>query len=262
MCGIDRYFLYLTACATGFRAGELASIVPAAFDLASDPPTITVTSSCTKNRREALQPLPSDVAEALTDYLRGKPAGIPVWPGKWRGWRMMKADLRVARRGWLEESTNARERDERDRSDFLSYRDAQGRYADFHALRHSYITAIGKTGASPKVHQELARHSTYAMTGRYTHARLHDLAATVAALPPLLSSQDACKKEAVAATGTEGKPVEAPGCRVNGQERLWGAPDPWGRPGGPCRRSTSLGNGATGSNSDGRSTLRKPWPKP
>src|SRR6202023_441480 len=48
----------------------------------------------------------------------------------------------------------------------------------------------------------------YAMTGRYTHARLHDLAATVASLPPLVPPPSA--SEAVAATGTEGKPLKPP----------------------------------------------------
>src|SRR5262249_24391937 len=93
------------------------------------------------------------------------------------------------------------------------------------------ITAVGKAGASPKVHQESAGHSTYAMTGRYTHARLHDLVATVAALPPLLSSPDA-GKEAVAATGTEGKPVESPAHRTTNPEKLGNAPKLREGPGG------------------------------
>jgi site-specific recombinase XerD len=208
LSGIDRHFLYLTAAATGLRASELASLTPESFDLDGDPATVTVASACTKNRRQAVQPLPADVALALSGYLAGKPAGAPVWPGKWRrrAFKMIHSDMRDARKGWIAESADAAEREERERSDFLRYRDDAGRYADFHALRHSYITAVGKTGASPKVHQELARHSTYALTGRYTHARLHDLAATVASLPPLVPPAG----EALAATGTDGKPQEGP----------------------------------------------------
>src|SRR5262249_15604297 len=90
--GIDRYFLYLTACATGLRAGELASLAPDAFDLASHPATVRVASSCTKNRREAIQPLPADVAKALAGYLRDKSPDALVWPGKWstKAFRMIR----------------------------------------------------------------------------------------------------------------------------------------------------------------------------
>jgi integrase len=37
LTGTDRHFLYLTACGTSFRAGELASLTPASFDLAAKP---------------------------------------------------------------------------------------------------------------------------------------------------------------------------------------------------------------------------------
>ena len=58
LAGIDRYFLYLTAAATGFRASELASMTPASFNLNDDMPTATVQATCTKNHKLALQPLP------------------------------------------------------------------------------------------------------------------------------------------------------------------------------------------------------------
>jgi site-specific recombinase XerD len=205
LSGLDRYFLYLTACATGFRASELASLMPESFRQLDGPrPTATVCSSCTKNRREAVQPLPADVARALAGWLRDKPAGVPVWPGKWpsRAFLMIRVDLETARQQWLAEAPEGAERAEREASDFLAYVDHAGRYGDFHALRHSYITAIGRTGAAPKVHQELARHSSYALTGRYTHAHLHDLAGAVAELPPLVPSPGPGE---LAATGTDGK---------------------------------------------------------
>ena len=43
---------------------------------------------------------------------------------------------------------------------------------------------VGKSpGISPREHQDLARHSTYALTTRYTHSRFYDLAAAVQGLP-------------------------------------------------------------------------------
>src|SRR6516225_2340448 len=87
---------------------------------------------------------------------------------------------------------------------FWAYRDAEGRYADFHALRHSFITMVGKAGVSPREHQDLARHSTYALTSRYSHSRFYDLAAAVQALP-IPTARPGPAREPLAATGTDGK---------------------------------------------------------
>ena len=59
-------------------------------------------------------------------------------------------------------------------------------FADFHALRHSYITALGGSGVDLRSAQELAGHSTPALTSRYMHVRLHDLAGSVGKLPSFL----------------------------------------------------------------------------
>jgi len=204
LTGEDRYFLYLAACATGFRAQELGSLTPESFALEGRPATVRVKSSCTKNRKEAVQPLPADVAEALRGYLNKKPTEQPVWPGRWsagKAFTLMQADLAKARELWIREAfTNPAEKMARTASDFLAYRDRDGRYADFHALRHTYLTMLGKLGLSPREHQDLARHSTFAMTARYTHTRLTELGDAVQALA---LPKDALPA-AVAATGTDG----------------------------------------------------------
>ena len=62
---------------------------------------------------------------------------------------------------------------------------------------------VGKAGVSPREHQDLARHSTYALTSRYSHSRFYDLAAAVQSLPiPMASGTE---RETLAATGTDGK---------------------------------------------------------
>ncbi len=205
LSGIDRHFLYLTACATGFRASELASMLPESFNLDAEVPTAKVQAACSKNRREAVQPLPLDVAKALRDYLAIKPAGLPVWPGKWksRAFLMIQGDLKEARAKWLKSFEDARQRTEAEQSDFLAYQDAEGRYADFPALRHSFITMVGKAGVSAREHQDLARHSTYALTSRYSHSRFYDLAAAVQSLP--IPTASGPGRENLSATGTDGK---------------------------------------------------------
>ena len=74
-----------------------------------------------------------------------------------------------------------------------------------HSLRHTYLSRLGCSGASPKVMQMLARHSTVELTlGRYTHAGLFDLSSAVNALPPLPLA-DAPQNELafMRATGTD-----------------------------------------------------------
>lgn len=217
LTGSDRRFLYLTACATGFRVSELGSMTPENFNLDGDMPTARVEASCTKNRKEAMQPLPLDVAKALRDYLATKPAGAIIWPGNWtlRGAAMIRGDMKEARKAWLKSFQDARQRKEADQSDILTYRDAEGRYADFHALRHSYITMVGKAGVSPREHQDLARHSTYALTSRYSHSRFYDLSAAVQSLPiPTFTGPES---EALSATGTDGN---GPPLAQNGENSL------------------------------------------
>jgi hypothetical protein len=159
---------------------------PESFDLTSDTPTAKVQAACTKNRKEAIQPLPVDVAEILRVYLREMPAGKPVWPGTWANdasAKMIHRDLADARLRWLASFLDAHERAVASQSDFLAYRDAEGRYADFHSLRHTFITMVGKAGVSAREHMDLARHSSYTMTARYSHSRPYDLAAAVQSLP-------------------------------------------------------------------------------
>ena len=91
-----------------------------------------------------------------------------------------------------------------DKTDFLAYRDAEGKYADFHALRHSFITMVGKSGVSPREHQDLARHSTYALTSRYSHSRFYDLAAAVQSLP-IPKTDLGPEALTLSATGTDGR---------------------------------------------------------
>jgi integrase len=185
LSGQDRAMLYGTAMGTGFRAAELASLRPESFDLSADPPTATVAAAYVKNRQQATQPLPNDLADALRCYLEEKAAGQPVWPGSWSNDAadMLRIDLEAAG---------------------IPYRDAEWRVADFHALRHSFISVMAQSGIHPKLAQSLARHSTITLTmDRYAHVQLYDQAAAVAALPSVLPRRGPIA-ERLLATGTDG----------------------------------------------------------
>ena len=87
----------------------------------------------------------------------------------------MKADLETA-------SAKGKETDLPE----ILYEDAAGQVADFHALRHSYITLLAQSGVHPKTAQDLARHSDINLTlSRYTHTVLTDRSEALSGLPDL-----------------------------------------------------------------------------
>ena len=189
MSGPDRHILYLTACATGFRAEELACLRPESFDFDAAPPVAILGASETKNRQGATQPLPADVAAALRDYLQGRPAGVPLWPGNWwkRGADMLRIDLDAAGIPYAVEGPDG------------------PLYADFHALRHSFVALLEKSGATLKEAMQLARHSDPKLTmAVYGRAQLHDLGRAVERIPDLRRGPQA-ESLSLAATGTDSK---------------------------------------------------------
>jgi len=208
--GADRAMLYTLAAFVGFRAQEMASLVPESFDLGGDPPTVTVQAAYSKRRRKDAQPMRPDLALAVRTWLKQKPAGKLLWPGNWWKYaaRMVQADLESARAAWIEEAgEDSAERQRRKQSDTLAYRDEAGRVFDFHALRHQFISNLAAAGVHPKVAQTLARHSTISLTmDRYTHLGLVDQTAALDKLPSLPGAngrQPREEKAELQATGTD-----------------------------------------------------------
>ena len=202
MSGPERAILYQLAVGTGFRANELRSLTPESFDLDADPPVVTIEAAYSKHRRRDEQPIRRDLADLLRPWLKGRPAGEPVFRLPDKVFKLMQADLAAARDAWLKDAKTDKERQERERSTFLAYRDGAGRVADFHALRHTYISRLVASGANIKVAQELARHSTPTLTlGRYAHIQLLDRTRALDALPSL--DRPAVERDAARATGTD-----------------------------------------------------------
>jgi integrase len=151
--GPDRAILYAVATGTGFRLGELESLTPESFDLNSSPPTVSCESAYTKNGKAAVQPIRPELAAILRPWLAGKTSAEPVF---------------VLHRHEISRAV---------RKDLRSSGVENAADYDFHSLRHSYITAVVKSGCSVKVAQELARHADPKLTMNiYTHLTVHDLA--------------------------------------------------------------------------------------
>jgi integrase/recombinase XerD len=184
LIGEDRAMLYRITAGTGFRSEEMQSLTPESFDLDGEHPTITVQAVDSKRRRLDLQPIHSSLAVFLTPWLARKPKGQPIFPvNRWAIIAALQADKRDAG---------------------IEYENDLGT-ADFHALRHTYITALAKSTAPAKIVQSLARHSTPVLTlGVYTHLGLDDQAPALNALPDLTKPGPA---EAALKTGTENASV-------------------------------------------------------
>ncbi|MBM4038883.1 MAG: hypothetical protein FJ290_10245 [Planctomycetes bacterium] len=221
--GDVRGMAYVVASLSGLRAGELRSLTPESFKLGAEPPAVVVAARSSKRRRLDRQPLPPGVVPLLRAWLSGRAAGEPVFPLPRHTARMLRHDLAAARGAWLAEASTAEERERREESDFLSYRDGEGHYRDFHSLRHTFITGIVRV-ATPRVAQDLARHSTPALTiGAYSHSDDAERSRAVALLPWGRSASAAGQSQVVASRGN-GTPLDSHGQLVlssawNGEDR-------------------------------------------
>ena len=120
--------------------------------------------------------------------------------------KMMQRDLDAAREAWIAEAQNESERQRRASSDFLTYRNENGLYADFHANRHTFISRLGRSGLSMMTAQKLARHSDPRLTSNvYDHLQDEEKAAAIGvpkseAIAPVETTSEASSCTIVAQT--------------------------------------------------------------
>lgn len=161
-----RGLIYFTAARTGLRQEELRQLTWADVRLEAKPPVVVVRDTAAKNKREEAVPLLPEIVQALRQY---RPAHWsptdPVFPnGIPRAFRLKKD---AERNG-------------------VVYRDSQGRYADFHALRYTWATFLQRHGVSQRIAMQLMRHSDIKLTAKvYTDESQLPIHAAIASLPPL-----------------------------------------------------------------------------
>ncbi len=181
MTGYERALLYRLAIETGLRANELRNLTISSFDLKAC--TIMAVAAYGKNRKEYTLPPKEDTATVLKGFSAGKMPGVKALRVPDKPVDMLRPDLEDAK---------------------IPYVDDAGRYAVFHALRHTTGSFLVASGAHPKVVQSIMRHSDMNLTmGRYTHVFSGQESKAVAKLPDL--SQPSKEKQRAIATGTDGK---------------------------------------------------------
>ncbi len=185
MSGERRSIMYRLILETGLRQNEVRTLVPEAFDLEANPPMVRVRAAYAKGGRDDDLPLRPTTAADLAEHVEQAERGQAVFPlplDRRHVIGMLRADLEAAG---------------------IAYVDEDGRYADFHALRHSFITGLAKAGVAPKVAMDLARHVDVNLTLRhYSHTIVEDRAQAIAHLPDL-APKTTTEAEQARATGTD-----------------------------------------------------------
>ena len=128
--GIDRAMMYILSAWTGYRRGEISSLTLASLELDTDPPRVSLEASHSKRRRKEMQVLHPQVAQRLQEWLKHRipkherylfPLTTETCGYDRRTSIMMKHDLATAKAVWVSEAETDEKREERAKSDFLSY---------------------------------------------------------------------------------------------------------------------------------------------
>lgn len=200
----ERSLLYRLAIQTGLRANEIRNLGPGNLFLDVDPPCVTCDAGSAKNRKTARQFIDRGLAEDLRRLAGTGQGGVGVirLPHECDVAEMLRADLAAARAAWIESAADSTEAQERSESDFLLAKDHDGRWLDFHALRHTCGAWLASAGVHPKVVQGIMRHSTITLTmDTYGHLFPGHEADAAAKLFSLLAPIDA--QRCIQQTGVE-----------------------------------------------------------
>jgi len=162
VAGPMRGAVYQTALCTGLRRGELRALTWDDVNLDGPESWIEARAAITKNAKRARQTLHPDAVVALRAIRPANfnpAAPVFVMPKMAR----FKKDLAAAG---------------------IAYRDAQGRVADFHSLRHTLATNLSRAGVGVALAMKVMRHSEARLTLKtYTDAAQLPTADVVRKLP-------------------------------------------------------------------------------
>ena len=165
VAGPDRGVVYAVAYYTGLRRAEVVSLFWSSFDLAANPPTVTIEAKHAKNKKSVPLPLHVDLREMLASYFDacGSPAlstkALKVPPRL----RAYNRDLEAAGIAKMDES---------------------GLIVDFHSLRHSTATRLAAENIPLSVAMRIMRHSDPKLTAKaYVRDEALALAPSVGMMP-------------------------------------------------------------------------------
>jgi len=171
--GNERALTYSALIYTGLRKGELTSMTLAHLVLDLELAYLILKAKDEKGKRGAKLPLHPALAEAIQASLAEREAanGGPL-PTDTPLFNVPPALSKIFNRDIVLAG--------------IEKRDALGRVADVHCLRHTHASLLAQAGVNPSVAQKSMRHSNVKLTmGVYTHIEMGDVAKAVSLLPDL-----------------------------------------------------------------------------
>ena len=190
-----RGIIYFTAARTGLRQEELRQLKWGEINLETPVPNMIVRAETAKNKKRESVCLVPEIVEALTAY---RPAGWSssdaVFPN----------GIPRASRLKVDEERNG-----------IAYRDEQGRYADFHALRYTWATFLQRNGVAQRFAMKLMRHSDIKLTAKvYTDETQLPIYEAIKGLPRLRG----CTQIRAQISGSDGQNVTQPVAASEGKK--------------------------------------------
>lgn len=165
--GRHNALLYRTAFYTGLRADELRHLWAGDLRLDGPSPGLRLPGERTKNKRDAVLPLPEKLAGDLRAWIesQGIGPGEPVFRIPRDAAKLLRADLKAAG---------------------IEYRDSRGRVADFHSFRSSLSSHLNSSGVPITTAKGLMRHGTISLTAdTYHDSCLDDQRGAIDKLPDI-----------------------------------------------------------------------------
>jgi integrase len=164
--GAERALIYRLSVESGLRYNELKTLKVSDFDFKTG--TVEVKDANEKSRRGDILQLKKSTAEEIKQFLSNKTPQATAFRLK-KGYLMIRRDLEAAD---------------------IDY-EVDGRFADWHSLRHTTASLLIKSGANPKEVQRIMRHRSADLTlSKYTHLYAGQLKATIENLPDFVVEQD------------------------------------------------------------------------
>ena len=229
--GRERSLVIETLAYTGLRKSELASLTIADLYLDGDHAYAELSGKNAKNARGAKIPLRKELAGHLRDFLEdklseyrrrtlaeGRTEYAAALPDNMPLFNIPRDLIRTFDRDLVAAGLAREVKDPGTGKKRIVKTDAQGRAIDVHSLRHTFATMLSKAGVSPRMAQELLRHSDIRLTmNTYTHVQLIDTAAAVEMLPSITGPKTDQNHQRQ--TGTHGGVCGAEIGAVTGAER-------------------------------------------
>lgn len=143
LTGYQRYVLYLLACETGLRRGELRALTVASVDLKNSCVFVKGgADGATKNKNDAVQFFTPETGRLLAEYIRGKMPNVQLFPIHDKSGKMVRQDCEAA--GVETENHKGK--------------------IQFHCLRNTCGSYLAAHGVEPNTVKEIMRHQDIRLT--------------------------------------------------------------------------------------------------